>query len=690
MDIKFGSFQFNVNENGDVALVKYCSVDNSDLVNFYADYKNPVYQLLEDEAYGVSDFVMSESTRRLKYVSHEINGNLLTIVQENGSSRITSIYEKYEDTNAIRITQKITNISDVDVDVLMLNTCCFRFGRNVMAEQKDWYLHRFSNSRYTESMPLVSTFFDLGVMYKNGAYRYANVSNHSSIEYVPQLIVENRKTSDFMMFQLESYWDWYTELTTDGGRMFALELGGANAMHHAWDKVLAPGESYESVPVSVCFGKSVNEVAKEMTFYRRHLRPDAEVDKNLPAIYNEYMHYSWDSPFEKRALETAPAVAKAGVEYYIIDCGWHNSPDANSTNSMYRLFGTWREDRGRFPNGIKYVSDYMHSLGMKFGLWIAPEVVGMDNKEMLEYYGDECFMQIKGKKICNGTGYLLDYRHEKVRDYMSKTIRRMIEEYGCDYIKFDGCPASHFGTDYNSTSMGAGLDEHTKAFNDWSQEMINTFPNVIFEDCAGGGQRTDYKALSMFHLISTSDQTDYDLYPYITGNIFMSVLPEQAAVWSYPIDRYLQKEYGFEDAAKHVSDERVAVNMINAVLGRIHFASPVQQLSEDKMALVREGVDFYKKIVPEKLQAVPYWPNGYNLVGDTSVSVGLKTDNKIYLAVWNLRGDKTVTVPLADVKAKNVVVAYPKSLATDFSFDENSITVNFTEDVQARIFEITL
>jgi alpha-galactosidase len=357
---------------------------------------------------------------------------------------------------------------------------------------------------------------------------------------------------------------------------------------------------------------------------------------------------------------------------------------------MYRNFGTWREDRERFPEGIKAVSDYVHSLGMKFGLWIAPEVVGCDNQEMLDYYGDECFIARNGEKVYHGSGYLLDYRHPKVIDYMTATIDRMVTEYGCDYIKFDGCPNPGMGTDVNATGLGDGLEKCMDAFTDWAYEMTRRHPDVIFEDCAGGGLRTDYKALSIFHLISTSDQTSYIHYPYICGNILCSVLPEQAAVWSYPVDTkcYVPGDVAATNA--NVTEERVVMNMINSLLGRVHLASRLHYLTEEKLALVTEGIALYDRIAEEKKNSLPYLPKGYSMFGDTFVAAGIRTESKVYLAMWNLEGARHVELPLPEINVKLASVAYPATLETRFTCTENILTVDFTEDYQARFFELNI
>jgi alpha-galactosidase len=546
-------------------------------------------------------------------------------------------------------------------------------------------------------MPKISSFAELGLYYVYGSFHYENIGNQSTTEYLPLGIIEHRESGRYLGFQIESYAGWRYELSVRGGR-YCLQLGGANSTYHDWKKTLKSGQEYTSVSACICLGGTVNEVAAELTRYRRHLRPKSKADEALPAIYNEYMHYSWDNPFASVTALTAPAVAESGCKYYVIDCGWQagvapkNATDEEVTDIVYRLFGTWQENRERFPDGIMKTAELVRSLGMKFGLWIAPEVVGVNNKEMLEYYGDECFFKRNGEKIRHWSGYLLDFRHPRVYKYMSDSLSRMIEDYGCDYIKFDGCPKSGLGTETDGESLGDALEKAMDAFLSWVGDMMKKYPDVIFEDCAGGGQRTDYKALSMFHLLSTSDQMRYDHYPYIVGNVFCAVLPEQAGIWSYPVDSALFETEHPENTDGRVSAERVVINMVNAILGRIHLASRIHLLSSEKQALIKEGVEYYDSITSDKLSAVPYLPKGYTEFGDTFVSCGIKTDKKLYLAVWNLQGKRNVALDLPEIEPRSVRVAYPSAPMGDFSVDlnGNTLDISFGCDEQARIIEIEL
>lgn len=685
MDMIWGGLTFRVTDNGTVALIKSFDYDNTAREDKHSRMPFAEAELAGGATSGTIDQHGAEASKQLRYVSHEENGNVLSITQRSDVMEIVSSFTKYDDTNAVRVTQKIKNTSGEPICLESANSATVYFG-NAVADSKDWYVHKFTNYRYSEVAPEVRSLYDMGFYWVNASNRTVNCGNHSTIEYVPMGIVENRAENSFFMFQIESYYDWYYEFDVSGG-MYSLYLGGPNARYHEWNKILAPGECYETVPAALCGGASLNDVLAQMTRYRRHIKPDSIPDRHLPAIFNEYMHLSWDDPWAAKTAALAPEIAKTGCEYYVIDCGWHDEVPANI---VYRHFGTWYESKMRFPEGLRKTADLVHSLGMKFGLWIAPEVVGKDNVRMIEYYGDECFLTRNGKKICNSTGYLIDYRHPKVRDYMTKAFDRMILEYGVDYIKYDGCSSAGSGPDRDCTSPGDGLEEHVRAFLGWTAEMMRRHPNVIFEDCAGGGQRLDYSALSLFSLASTSDQTDYLKYPYIVGNIFCAVLPEQAAVWSYPVATTLDNYDEPKDADSYVSEERVVLNMINALLGRIHLASRVNLLNETKQALIREGVEYYNKMTPDKLESVPYLPIGYTRFGDTLVCAGIRTEKKLYLGVWNLHGERHVEIKLPEINVLSAKVAYPAAMETKFSCKDNTLVVDFTQDEQARLFEMEI
>ncbi len=555
---------------------------------------------------------------------------------------------------------------------------------------KDFYLTQFKQSHHKECQPRVHSLFDLGLTDISVGTQcrigHTNIGSWSTKEELPQGILQ--RGDECTMFQIERNHTWSYEISDVRERLY-LYLDGGNETFGGWYKVLRNGEKYTAPTVAIAFGKNVNEVVGEMTKYRRHIAGKSNVDAYLPAVFNEYMHLSWDSPSEEGVRKYAPKVAQTGVDYYVIDCGWH---DEEPGATIYPYVGKWIESKTRFPHGVRATTDYLRSLGLKAGLWIEPEIVGKNCREMIEYYGEDCFIRRHGKKVCALGRYFLDFRKRKVIDYLSETIRRMVEEYGAEYIKLDYNQDLGVGCDENADSVGEGLERCSKAYLAWIDTMRKRFPNVLFETCSSGGMRMDYETLSHFSIVSTSDQTNYKKYPYIAGNILSSVLPEQAAVWSYPVDSLSSPNGDFSPTAswveENVSREQVVMNMINSFLGRIHLASHIELLSKEKFALVQEGVAYYQSLVDAKRTALPYFPTGFANFQQKTVASGFISGNKLYLAVWNLGGDKRVKIPVDGYqRAKR---AYPKDDDLAYALENGTLTIEFTEDYQARFFELDM
>lgn len=639
--------------------------------------------------WGVKMINSSEGAK-LKYVSHEEKDGVLSIVQESELVRTTTTFTNFEDCGAVRIKTAVQNISNAPFVLEEVSSFVLQGISSVMTSDSI-DLIRFTQSHHAECQPIKQSLSDLGLLpdspQNQKKISFCNVGSWSTKEALPQGIIHDKKFGEHLMFQIESNNSWYYEIGSAGAAYY-LYMGGANSTNGSWSKELIPGEVYETVSVSLAFGKDLNDVLGEMTKLRRHFAGRCTADENLPTIFNEYMHLSWDGPHEDNVRKYAPVVAKTGVEYYVIDCGWH---DECTPDIIYHYVGTWRESKARFPHGVKATLDYIRSLGMKPGLWIEPESAGWKSA-IIDYYNDDtCFLCRHGKPIVIHNRRFVDFRHPKVISYLTESIRYMVEDLGAEYIKLDYNQDCAIGTDVDALSPGEGLESAARAYLKWIDSIRERFPNVLFETCSSGGMRMDYETLSHFSIVSTSDQVRYQKYPYIAGNIASAVLPEQAAVWSYPIDSWVG---GFaatkEWVEANVSCEQVIMNMINSFLGRMHLASHLELLSEEKFALVKEGVEYYNSIREAKKISVPYMPLGFTNFGKTLVASGLMTENKLYLAVWNLGGEKAVSISLAGLSPKSLKVAYPLSNKLDARLTGNTLEIDFTENYQARMLEIEL
>lgn len=641
----------------------------------------------KDTHMGVKMINSSEGAK-FKLVDYLVKDDTLIVTLCSGILEAKVNFVCYQDTQTVRIFTEYKNVSENDIVLEEASAFCVTGIGNIY-QSENLKFTRFFQSHHAECQPKTYTFKDLGLFRGTGegqkVISHANVGSWSTKEELPQGIIEN-SDGKFIFFQIESNNSWYYEIS-DKYCMYYLYLGGANSTYGGWSKKLGVGETYRTVNVAVSFGDSLDSVVGEMTKYRRIIRGRCRADENLPTIFNEYMHLSWDSPSEENTKKYAPTVQKTGVKYYVIDCGWHDEVD---TDIIYHYVGKWRESKRRFPSGIKATCDYIRSLGLKPGLWIEPEVVGFKNEEMINYYGDECFIKRNGKKVTVMNRLFLDYRQPKVREYMTETIRVMVEDYGAEYIKMDYNQDLGIGTETDAYSFGEGLEKSALAFAEWIEEIVKKFPQVVFEGCSSGGMRMDYKTLSLYSLVSTSDQVDCYKYPYIAGNILSAVTPEQAAVWSYPVGEIggafltnVTKEW----VDKNINSDRVALNMINSFLGRMHLASHLELLEEKDFELVKEGVSYYEKLTEAKKKGLPVFPNGFTGFEEKEVVAGIKSGNTIYLVVYNLGGELKKEIDLVSSIA-SVKVGYPISSPVKTCFENSLLKVEFTAQYQAVFLEI--
>lgn len=624
--------------------------------------------------------IFCSESESLKYVFHKTEetpfGRRLTVGQTNGVVFVRSCYDYYEGTETIRCYSEVKNVSPESLSLEYISSFVV-YGLTERDRYDKCRLYVPHNGWFSEGMWRSYRLSELGICNGNPIRSFkkfciSNTGSWSTKNYIPMGILEDKPRKRCMLWQIESNHSWGYEIGDFGGSV-TLNLSGACLNENGFLKILEPGESFETCKAAVTCGRGLQEVIENITRYRRRISVKIGAEKELPIVFNEYMYASWCCPSEKTAKELAPCAKRAGADVFVIDCGWHDETE----NPFYHI-GRWRESEKKYPDGLKNTLDYLKSLGLKTGLWIEPESAGVfgDAKDL---YGEGDFFSRGGKTLLLSKRFQLDFRSERVRDYLSGTIDRMVNVLGADYIKFDYNIEAGVGTDYRSDSLGEGLSSHAAAYFGWFKGLTEKYPQVIFETCASGGSRMDYLTLSVSDLVSTSDQTDYLKYPYIVSNILSFVLPEQAGIWSYPWADCMREE--------EIDEECVAMNMVNSLVGRIHLASKLYKLNDTQFSLVREGTDFYKKTERFKRSALPWYPRGFSKNGDKTLAFGLKGDKKALLFVYNMSGENRVRVRIG--RARSVCVGYPRALKTRFTLDCGVLTVLFDGRPQARIFEIT-
>lgn len=505
----------------------------------------------------------------------------------------------------------------------------------------------------------------------SNALEVTNVGNWSSKKYLPMGYLENTEVGSSLFWQIEHNGSWHWEIGDQNGH-FYLNICGPDELNAHWFKELGMGDTFTSVPVAVgVTSQGFDEAMGELTRYRRVIRRPNKDNEELKIIFNDYMNSLWGDPTTEKEIPLIDAAAKAGCEYYCIDAGWY--ADGNWWDNV----GEWQESKQRFPNGLKEVTDYIRKKGMIPGAWLELEVMGI-NCPKLKELDDTWFFIRHGKRVYDRSRYQLDFRNEKVRKYATEVIDRLINEYGIGYIKMDYNIEPGIGTEYEADSVGDGLLEHQRAYLAWLDCIFEKYPELIIENCSSGGLRMDYAMLARYSIQSTSDQENYLQYATIAANAPTGVTPEQAAIWSYPL----------EEGDK----EEVVFNMVNSLLLRIHQSGHLARLSKERGSLVKEALDYYKTIRQDIKIATPFWPLGLSHFKDEWVCLGMKTEHKLYIAVWRRQGNKaTKEIPLRGLVNNKVSIkcTYPSYASNQFEWQEASQKLTITlEPNTARLFEI--
>jgi len=509
----------------------------------------------------------------------------------------------------------------------------------------------------------------------------------STNNYLPMGILQDEETETVWFWQIEhnGSWNWELgEMPWDGqywGLLY-LYIGGPNEIKNHWWKNLKPGESFTTVPVSIGVTKGgFDDAVKYLTQYRRKICLMNHSDnKKLSVIFNDYMNCLWGNPTTEKEIPLIEAASKAGCEYFVIDAGWFAKLDDtwSGLNS-----GLWEESPDRFPNGgLKKLFDIIREKGMIPGLWLEIEVIGMNCP--LKTKPDSWFMMRHGKRVIDSGRYFLDFRNPEVREHATNVIDRLIRDYGIGYIKNDYNETAKMGTETNADSFGDGLLQHNRAFLDWIDSIHKKYPDLVIENCGSGGLRMDYATLSHFQLQSSSDQTDYFSYPSILSGSMANCLPEQLAVWCYPLSTG--------------DEEETIFNMVNCMLSRIHLSGHLATISDSQFEYVKKGIALYKTYREEIPNMYPFYPTGTITISDRDKwhSFALIHEKKRFalLSVWRLRSNnKKFAIPLQFIKSNKkptITQFFPDDRKCKFKYSSRTKTleVEFNKQLTARLFKI--
>ena len=268
---------------------------------------------------------------------------------------------------------------------------------------------------------------------------------------------------------------------------------------------LEPGEAFETPEAILVYS---NEGLGGMSrifhrLYLDHLIRGKWRREKRPLLIN-----SWEAAFfdfdTDKLVSFAERAKEVGIDMLVMDDGWFGRRD-NDKSSL----GDWWVNEDKLPGGLGELIRRVNALGLKFGIWYEPEMISPDS-DLFRAHPDWC-LHVPGRTNSIARHqYVIDMSRADVRDNIWEQMNAVLSKYPIDYVKWD--------FNRNLTEAGSALlsaphgEEIFHRFVLGTYELMgrltDTYPDLLLENCSGGGGRFDPGMLYYSPQIWASDNTD--------------------------------------------------------------------------------------------------------------------------------------------------------------------------------------
>lgn len=278
---------------------------------------------------------------------------------------------------------------------------------------------------------------------------------------------------------------------------------GIEPQSFSW--LLNGGESFDTPEAVMVFTDGgIGEMSRKLhRFYNNNLIRGRYKTEKRPLLINSWEAAYFDFDADK-LVSFAREAKKLGVELLVMDDGWfgHRNDDTSS-------LGDWYVNENKLPDGLNKLIERVNAEGLKFGIWYEPEMISPDS-DLFRAHPDWC-VRVEGREPMLGRQqYVIDMSRKDVRDNIWEQMYSVLSQNNIEYLKWD--------FNRNISDAGSALlpKEQKKEFfhrfvlgtYDLMNRLVTSFPNILFENCSGGGGRFDPAMLCYSPQIWTSDNTD--------------------------------------------------------------------------------------------------------------------------------------------------------------------------------------
>ena len=268
---------------------------------------------------------------------------------------------------------------------------------------------------------------------------------------------------------------------------------------------LGKGEAFQAPEMVMVYSEAgLNGMSQAFhRLYRTRLARGTWRDKVRPILINswEAFYFDFDAP---KLLGLADAAADLGMELFVLDDGWFGKRN-DGTSSL----GDWYPNEEKLKGTLKELAEKINAKGLKFGLWIEPEMTNKDS-DLYRAHPDWLLAE-QGKRICHSRNqYVLDFSKREVREYIGDMLENLLAEVPVSYIKWDlnRTFSEVFSNGNDREYQGKVCHKYVLGVYELYERLTSRFPHVLFESCASGGARFDPGMLYYAPQGWTSDDTD--------------------------------------------------------------------------------------------------------------------------------------------------------------------------------------
>lgn len=351
---------------------------------------------------------------------------------------------------------------------------------------------------------------------------------------------------------------------------------------------LAKGETFRTPEfIFTLSDKGTGEASRNLhDWARRHQIKDGKGDRMTLLNNWEATYFDFD---EDKLVSLIGEAKELGVDMFLLDDGWFGNkyPRHSDTQAL----GDWEVTADKLPNGIARLTEEADRQGVKFGLWIEPEMVS-PKSELYEKHKDWVITLPNRDEYYFRNQLVLDLTNPKVQDYVFGVVDGLMTKYpDIAYFKWDcNSPITNIFSNYEGKNQSKLYIDYVKGLYSVLDRIAAKYPDLPMMLCSGGGGRTDYKGLEYFTEMWPSDNTD-------------------------PIERlFIQWGYSQVFPAKvqcaHVTtwNKKAPVKFRTnvAMMGKLGFDLNLHELTSEELAFCKGAIKDYNRLKPVILDGDQY------------------------------------------------------------------------------------